>query len=116
MTTRGQRIKEERDRFGWSQVDLARKAGVSKTLVSALETDPNRATTRLSQIARALKVTTEYLESGKGPKHPAPLPADTYIHATSLEDLAHQLRVDKGPEEISRLLLLILKESQPSDE
>ncbi|RBJ74238.1 XRE family transcriptional regulator, partial [Pseudomonas sp. MWU12-2534b] len=52
----GTRIKQERQARGWSQGVLAQRAGVSKTLISEIENDPLRSTTKLVQIARALRV------------------------------------------------------------
>lgn len=107
MNGRGERIRAERQRRGWAQEDLARRAGVSRTTVSELEGGHSRATTRLLDIAKALNVTPQWLETGKGPKEPVPAPENTYISAESLEDLARKL-VDKGNDDIAKLWQLVL--------
>jgi len=91
MNRRGERIRTERQRRGWPQEELARKAGVSRSTVADLEGGHSRATTRLLDIAKALNVTPQWLETGKGPKEPVPAPENTYIAAESIEDLARQV-------------------------
>ncbi|TDR82180.1 helix-turn-helix domain-containing protein [Paludibacterium purpuratum] len=104
----GTRIREEREALGLTQEELARRAGVSRTMISEIEKDPNRGTTRLVAIARALKVEPAYLESGKEPKHPAIDPLASYVSASSLDDLAQKL-IGKGDKEIAKLLQRILE-------
>jgi len=51
------RVKEERERRGWTQEQLAEKAGISRGFLARLETarhDPKLST--LEKIAKALKV------------------------------------------------------------
>lgn len=50
----GQNLKKLRAAAKLSQVDLAAKAGVSQQLISQIENDVNRDTTRLPELARAL--------------------------------------------------------------
>ncbi|OQS36816.1 hypothetical protein B0T40_10545 [Chromobacterium haemolyticum] len=70
MNGRGERIRAERVRRKWRQEDLARKAGVSRGLIGDLENGRNRDTTRILDIARALGVTPQWLETGKGNQSP----------------------------------------------
>ena len=58
----GQRIREVRQLRGISQQWLARRAGISKQAMYAIETgevDPRA--TRIIDIAKALRVSTDYL-------------------------------------------------------
>jgi transcriptional regulator with XRE-family HTH domain len=51
------RIRQLRDKHGWSQEELARRAGVSRTFLARLETarqDPTLST--LEKLARAFRV------------------------------------------------------------
>ena len=51
------RVKEERERRGWTQEQLAEKAGISRGFLARLETarhDPKLST--LEKIAKALKI------------------------------------------------------------
>ncbi|BBP95937.1 hypothetical protein BSFA1_10660 [Burkholderia sp. SFA1] len=68
----GKRLIEAREKRGWSQEELADKAGVSQGTIGHLESGRNKSSTKLSQIAAALGVTVEWLtgsgkESGKSP-------------------------------------------------
>lgn len=76
-------IKERRDALGWSQADLARKAGVSQSTIGNIEAGTRghlgRPPPSLPQIARALSATTDELLRaagwlGVGPADP-PTPA-----------------------------------------
>ncbi|SAK65738.1 putative phage repressor [Caballeronia pedi] len=66
----GKRLIEAREKRGWSQDELADKAGVSQGTIGHLESGRNKSSTKLPQIAAALGVTVEWLtgsakESGK---------------------------------------------------
>ncbi|OQS39784.1 transcriptional regulator [Chromobacterium haemolyticum] len=108
MRTLGTRVKAEREKRGWTQEALARKAGVGATTITDIETGRSRATTRLIDIARALAVNPQWLESGTGPRKPVPTLENTYIAAESVDDLARQL-AEKSEEEIAELIRLILQ-------
>lgn len=108
MQTLGTRLKAEREKRGWTQEVLARKAGVGATTITDIETGRSRATTKLVDIARALAVNPQWLETGKGPRQSPPGPENTYVAAESLEDLARKM-LDKGPHECAQLLELMLK-------
>lgn len=66
METLGQRIKRRREELGLDQIELARRAGISQPTLANLERGKNERTKFLSEIARELETTTEWLNSGKG--------------------------------------------------
>lgn len=55
-------IKRLREREGLSQLELAKKAGVSQQLISQLENGKNLTTKKLPQIVKALNATLEQLD------------------------------------------------------
>ena len=59
----GEKLKDLRERRGWSQHELARQAHVRQALISALETGKQADTTGsvLRRLARTLGVTVDYL-------------------------------------------------------
>jgi DNA-binding XRE family transcriptional regulator len=59
----GQRIRQARERKGWSQRALARQAGVRHAIISELETGKKTDTIGviLKRLARALGVSVDYL-------------------------------------------------------
>lgn len=59
--TIGDRIKWKRLQLGWSQVELAKAAGISQQLVTRLETGKQIETTKARPIARAFGMTTDEL-------------------------------------------------------
>ena len=74
----GQRIRQARERKGWSQRELARQAGVRHAIISELETGKKTDTIGviLKRLARALGVGVDYLlgtfeESEQGNFEPA---------------------------------------------
>ena len=65
MTT-GERIRERRQEIGLTQDDLAKILGVTPQHISAIENDKRLPSLDfLVKLARALKVTTDYLLSGE---------------------------------------------------
>jgi phage repressor protein C with HTH and peptisase S24 domain len=76
MSGIGQRVKEERERRGWSQARLAKKArdagadragiSVSQQSIDQIEKGTTRNPRSLNFIARALGVTPEWLQTGEG--------------------------------------------------
>lgn len=58
----GQRIRELRKGFGWSQLDLAIRLGITKQTVSNWENDNIQPSIEmLIRLARVFNVTTDYL-------------------------------------------------------
>lgn len=108
MESIGNRLRAERERQKLTLQAVAKKAGVGTSTVAELEAGRRRATTRLIQLARALNVNPDWLESGKGPREVVRTPERCYIAAESLEDLARQL-VARGNDEIAELWRLVLK-------
>lgn len=91
----------------WSQTTLARKVGVSRGTISDLENDNVQGTTHILDLAKALNLTPQYIEDGKGSRRPEPTASAPYVAASSLEDLAEKL-LDKGPDEVWQLIQLLL--------
>lgn len=65
MNTLGDRLKEIRMRKGLSQVALAEKAHVSQTTIAAIESGRATGSKHLVDIARALNVSSEWLQTGR---------------------------------------------------
>lgn len=63
----GMRVKAQRNKKGWSQSDLAKRAEVSQGAISHLENGTSENTRHLAAIAKALGVATEYLTDGSQP-------------------------------------------------
>lgn len=57
-----------------TQIDLARKAGVSQTTISDIERGRNHGSTEITAIAAALGVNALWLADGKGPQYPGDAP------------------------------------------
>ena len=103
------RLKELRRLKGWSQQDLARESGVSKTTVAWLETrkhEPQPRTMRKIAAAVGVEVADLYPESGF-PKAQAPKTPftelsrgafDAYARTIEAEDEARRLRMAFGDE------------------
>ncbi|WP_409327441.1 helix-turn-helix domain-containing protein [Variovorax atrisoli] len=64
----GSRIGEQRCEIGWSQVRLADEAGVKQSAIGNIESGLRQRPRELVSIARALRVSPEWLETGKGPE------------------------------------------------
>lgn len=59
---RGERLRQERERLGLSQHELARRIGTGPNQVSRYETGESEpSTVQLAYLARELSVTTDYL-------------------------------------------------------
>ncbi|WP_081284776.1 helix-turn-helix domain-containing protein [Chromobacterium subtsugae] len=112
MNGPGTRIRAERIALHLSQEKLARRAGVSRGVISDLERGRSRGTTHLLAIAKSLNVRAQWIETGKEPKRPTPAPENTFVAATSMEDLADRL-LEMGPDAIGRLWSLILQRKIP---
>lgn len=65
------RIHARRVALGLSQQQLAEKAGVSQVTIQHLESGRNATSKKLVEIARALNVSAEWLDSGKAASEPS---------------------------------------------
>lgn len=66
MNQLGERIKARRQELGWTQDDLASKAGLSKGFLSDLENGKrNVSANHLLDIARVLSLSLDYLMKGQ---------------------------------------------------
>jgi transcriptional regulator with XRE-family HTH domain len=66
MASVGERIRERRAELGWTQDQLAQKAGISKSFLSDLENSKRSVgANNLLDIARALGVSLDFLMTGK---------------------------------------------------
>ncbi|MDX8402516.1 MAG: helix-turn-helix transcriptional regulator, partial [Mariprofundaceae bacterium] len=72
--TFGERLKKERNERGLTQSALAKKAGVTKATISALELGYSKQASAevLLKLSRALGVNPEWLVTGKGPRRIEP--------------------------------------------
>lgn len=61
------RLKEARQRKGWSQADLARHAGVKPGTIGNVESGTRKSPRELLQIARVLEVAPQWLQDGRDP-------------------------------------------------
>ena len=87
MSTVGERIKKRRNELGWTQDQLAQKAGISKSFLSDLENGKRSVSAdNLLDIARVLSLSLDYLMKGEEPKVRT---AEVQIPA-SLSDFAAQ--------------------------
>lgn len=68
------RCKGEREARGWSQSDLADRAGVSQGTIGNLESGLRKRPREIVSIATALGVSPAWLETGKGEKRPQAAP------------------------------------------
>jgi transcriptional regulator with XRE-family HTH domain len=66
MSTIGSRIKEARNALGWSQVQLADEAGVTQSAIGNIESGLRQRPRELVSIAKALRVSAAWLETGGG--------------------------------------------------
>ena len=66
MLSVGERIRKRRSELAWTQEDLAKKAGISKSFLSDLENGKrNVGADTLLDIARALSLSLDYLMTGE---------------------------------------------------
>ncbi|MCW5699439.1 MAG: helix-turn-helix transcriptional regulator [Rhodospirillales bacterium] len=77
----GQRIHGRRNELGWSQAELAKRAGVSQGTIAQLETAAITRTKHLVEIAHALGVSSEWLASGRGDKEQSATIDRNALHA-----------------------------------
>ncbi|UYO93362.1 helix-turn-helix domain-containing protein [Pollutimonas sp. M17] len=67
MTTFGQRVREVRMRYGWTQKELALASGLTQSAIGNYESGQRTEPTSVAliKLAHALKVTPEWLRQGK---------------------------------------------------
>jgi transcriptional regulator with XRE-family HTH domain len=66
VTTVADKIKEEREKAGWTQTELAKRAGITPSALSQIESGERYPSTLvLSKLARALSVSMDYLVGEK---------------------------------------------------
>jgi transcriptional regulator with XRE-family HTH domain len=68
VKTIAERVKAVRQELGWSQVQLAEEVGVSQSSIGNIESGFRQRPRELVSIAKALRVSPEWLETGKGPR------------------------------------------------
>ena len=70
----GNRVKARRKELGLTQVDLARISGITQSSLSNIETGETKSLRGMTLIglARALRTTTRWIMTGKGPHEPEP--------------------------------------------
>lgn len=66
METLAQRLKAAREKAGLSQAALAKAIGSGQSTIGSIENGRNHGSGKLLQIARALNVSADWLESGRG--------------------------------------------------
>jgi phage repressor protein C with HTH and peptisase S24 domain len=67
MNTFSERVRNRRKELGLSQLELAKKAGLSQTTISDIERGRNDGSRELMPLAKALKVRPEWLSDGTIP-------------------------------------------------
>lgn len=71
----GKRVRERRQELGLTQTQLAEAIGKTQSVIQSLESRDSKKSQHVEALARALRVSTEWLLTGRGPKH-APLDHD----------------------------------------
>lgn len=86
------RLKAARERQGWSQAELAERAGFQPSAISRFETDAAKPSfENLRRLAAALKVSTDYLLGlADDPAGAAPAPTDPLYR--KFEELTEEQR------------------------
>lgn len=68
VKTIADRLKEARQELGWNQAQLAAQVGVAQSTIGNIEAGQRKRPRELLSIAKALGVSAEWLETGKGGK------------------------------------------------
>jgi len=71
MSTMGERLRSARKAAGLSQAALGKLAGLSQRGVSQIERGETESTGHVVPLAAAVKVSPDWLETGRGPREPA---------------------------------------------
>lgn len=58
------RLKRTRKERGWSQPELAKKAGITQSFIAALETEAQQSSKYIAEIAHALGIDAYWLKTG----------------------------------------------------
>ncbi|MGO3890106.1 MAG: LexA family protein [Paenalcaligenes sp.] len=69
MDNLAKRLKHAREQVGLSQAALAKLIGSGQSTIGSIENGRNQGSGKLLQIARALRVRPEWLETGRGGMH-----------------------------------------------
>jgi transcriptional regulator with XRE-family HTH domain len=92
METLAERLRQERERLGWSQTDLARRSGVKQSFIGALEARNQESSGWLPELAHALGVDTYWLKTGKGRRIAKELTADEALIIAALPLVSPDMR------------------------
>ncbi|WP_244098924.1 helix-turn-helix domain-containing protein [Burkholderia ambifaria] len=119
MYTLADRLKWARQKAGWSQEELGKKAGVSQSTIGNLEAGTRNSARRLPQIAAVLGVNALWLAEGRGEPASNSKARATYDDAvTSASESARAvidaiLQADQAgePETTFKLILRMLSAS-----
>lgn len=109
MSSLGDRLREERDKKGLTQKDLARLAGCEQPVISDLEKGVSKGSKHLIRFAKILGVSPFWLEDGTSPKHIQERNDDPAI--VELVELLAPLSETQRLEIIGAVKLLILQQS-----
>jgi len=107
----GDRIKKVRTRKGLTQIELAELAGVKQARISALERNLDTKTKYLVEIAGALGVDPNWLNSGLGDETPTISSDDLTSVEQEILRLLRNLNPDEREREIAYLQKLSSKKS-----
>ncbi len=105
------RIKQRMLELDIKQEELGKAAGLTQPAIFKLLSGKTQRTTRLAEIAKALKVRPEWLATGEGPmteQGPPPTARDV-IHEIEQRTLTHEL----GESELALILDLVKRISSP---
>lgn len=109
----GNRVRGRRKELGMTQVDLARSCGITQASLSNIETGETKSLRGMTllALARALRTTTRWIMSGKGPHEPEP-------QLSAQEERLLELFLDLSDTNRAAVLAAAeaLKNSQPPDQ
>lgn len=100
-TTLAERLLSERERHGWSQEVLAKKARIATSFIGALETGAQKTSGYLPEIAHALGVSAYWLKTGKGQARPL-----SAVESPPPDNPIERMRFDLSPEAVHVASLL----------